>query len=210
MEIPERYKRERESCVYVGKGPSASFAKDFLSFGDIATVNDATLLFDHVDWSFWVDIVRDEIIQDAVGRGATIVLPDKMHNSSLFNIAIGRTELVETKTLSFYNPENTILYPYERVDFRESDLIRAMDQDKVPACSTASGGLYMLAVHLKYKHIRCFGFDGGFGYAKGVKYKNPLGNYTIFRKAMETIASYIHKRYGTVIEFIAEDGSFSG
>lgn len=216
MKVPEKYKREGRTCIFVGKGPSARFAKEHEVFGDIATVNDAALLVSRVHWSFWVDMNKDMPgLQEATDRGAVFVLPDKMHISSLPLSILGRLtgaiKLVDTAGLSAFPPGRTILYPYNLIGFQEADIIGAMEQEKVPMASTSVGALYILAAHFQYRHIRCLGFDGGGGYVqkKGIiKSQNPFADYTPFRRAMEVVASYAQNRYGTKIEFVREDGSF--
>lgn len=40
-----------ERCLYVAGGPSSEFAKDFLRYGHLVTLNWAIALFDHVDFA---------------------------------------------------------------------------------------------------------------------------------------------------------------
>jgi len=217
MTISEEYNTDGKPCIFVGKGPSAYFATEHEAFGDIATVNDASLLVSRVNWSFWVDMNKHmHGLQGAADRGAVFVLPDKMHSSSLPLSILGRLtgaiKLVDTAGLSVFPPERTILYPYNLIGFQEADIIGAMEQEKVPLASTSVGALYILAAHFQYRHIRCFGFDGGGAYVQKkeiIKSKNPFVDYTPFRRAMEIVASYAKKRYGTIIEFVREDGSFA-
>lgn len=200
MQFPEKYRRDGKACLFVGKGPSAILAKDHLSFGDLATVNDAALLFSHVDWSFWTDYISPEVIAEIDTRRPIFVLPDRMHQETWFTSLVGRWRVIKTPIDTFPS-DRTILYSYNHVLAERGPVLDAMKHDKVPMCSTAVAGLYILATQFRYKHILCYGFDGGRGYVKGVKFMEPTFDYTAFRRAMEVVAEYVGERYGTIVEW---------
>lgn len=200
MQFPEAYRREGKSCLFVGKGPSAAHAKDHLLFGDLATVNDAALLFSHVDFSFWTDFLSAEIVAEINTRRPIFVLPDKMHQETWLTSLVGRWHVIKTP-MDVFPPDRTILYPYNHVLAEREPILHAMKQDKAPMCSTAVVGLYVLAAQFRYRRILCYGFDGGRGYVQGVKFMEPATDYTAFRRAMEVVAEYVSERYGTIIEW---------
>ncbi len=198
--FPESYKKQGSSCLFVGKGPSAELAKEHLSFGDLATVNEAALLFSRVDFSFWGDVVSSDIIRLVDARRPIYVLPDRMHKETWMTPYVGRWRVVKTP-FDIFPSDRTILYPYYHVLAERDSVLRAMKLDRVPLCSTAVAGLYVLATRFQYKHILCYGFDGGRGYVKGMKIMDPNFDYTVFRNAMEIVAEYVGKHYGTIVEW---------
>ncbi len=213
MDLQSQRSQDRQTCLLVGKGPSAYRVGEYVAFGDIATINDAALLVPHIRWSFWVDMISDlSCYAEAAKRGGTFVLPDKMHQYSFLSSVLKRKVLVHTHDLPIFPPERTVLYPYNLIGFDRSILIDSMEQRRVPLTSTSVAALYILAVPFRYRHIRCIGFDGGGEYVKNpgiMKSRNPFVNYTLFREAMEVVAEYAHTRYGTIVEFANKDGSFS-
>lgn len=190
-------------CLYVGKGPSAVFAKDHLDFGHIATVNFAAVLFSEVDWSFWCDVPPVSEIEVVRDRCRTFIVPDVLHVGTGFRVGWRKRPLSE---VGCFPVGRTLTYPYSFFYYRASAIRNAVEADQVPMSMTATAGLFILARYLGYREIWCFGHDGGDGHAAEFKdSRGPLlGNYDKWRRAMETLAECLREKFGTIVRFWPE------
>jgi hypothetical protein len=191
-----------ERCLYVGKGPTGAAVRDHLDFGAVAAVNAASLLVEQVDWSFWCDI-PPENQRHALANCRCFLVPDHLHTGRLYwwRLAWERRRTVE---LGIFPEDRTWLYPYSYIWPLERSIRRAVSQDRIPMCMTSPAGLYILARHLGYREIWCFGHDGGTGYAAGLPASQGgprAGHYDRFRRAMQVVAAELYGRLGTDVRF---------
>ena len=191
-------------CLYVAKGPSAVHALDFLGWGDIATVNAAGLLFPRIDWSFWCDVPPGSEIAGFRDRCRAFVVPNQLHTGTFdfLRLTHGRRA---TEDVPDFPRDRTVVYPYDFIKDDRRSILRNLRHGRVPMCMTAPAGLFILARHLCYREIWCFGHDGGMGYATGIPLqRSELYNYDKFRRAMETVADWLRTELDTTIHFWPE------
>jgi hypothetical protein len=201
LEVPCVDRSRSGRCLYVGKGPSATRARENLDFGDVATVNSAAVLFDNVMFSFWCDVPPASEFTSVYPKCRYFIVPCKLHNG--FDYWHWRWRGVPVEQLGLFPAERTLVYPYNFIRHSRGRIRAEIAADRVPMCMTGPAGLFILSRYLGYRDIWCFGHDGGFGHCSELTSNSQPARtgYNVFRRAMETVADCLRERWGTQIHF---------
>lgn len=189
---------ECKECVFLAKGPSLCFAKDYIKNKHVATVNEACLYVSgSIDYAFFYDKNALENSKPAWSKIKTFVMSSLLYGDKINDPYVPIDEIKDLpleRVVTFYEDQ----HEWDYIKIKESIV-----KGRFINTDTAVMGLHFLVLS-GYKNIFLLGHDGGIGYANGVHGISKKRDLTRFREIIEFVSNEFRNKYSVKIEFYGD------
>lgn len=190
----QKWLLQRKNVLFLGKGPSLEHAAaEAHNYGVIATVNEACLAVDHVDYAFFTDQIALMNCRDHWEKIGMFVCPAMVHGDGIDDPP------VPLETVLGNAPSVCVTHD-SQLPWDERFVQEWINQDRLLTVDTSIMGLHFLHL-IGCRNFRLLGHDGGVGYDPSMPNINPDRNMTEFRDRLEETAWMLVEKYGTHLHF---------